>query len=231
MFRVWSLVLPFYFVVQQCHGFHKIHMSAVLKQSTRSESNNTSNHSTIINTAYDNLLHNIVPRGGSEAPATNSNFLNNPSFNENEEFVFPQYSLPKGSEDLNFLDDNVSCTHGLVLMDAFCPYHGGYLSRQAKIAYNAGIVHCVSDYVLNCLLRENDESKDDNVSEGEQLKNQYFNAKIPKKKENLQGWLNAIPFKVSGIICESDSGLDDAEKLGVAMGLEKHDGYNRKLFE
>ena len=132
-----------------------------------------------------------------------------------EAYFEPQYSLPNGN------DCDTSTTQGLILMDSFCPYHGGYLSHKAKTAYNAGIVHTVSDYVINCLLNDDDDTDDNDTD-------QYVNAQAPQQEKHVLEWLKSIPFDVVGIICESDSGLDDAEKLGVAIGLfpERHDGYN-----
>jgi hypothetical protein len=134
-----------------------------------------------------------------------------------EIIIYPQYSLP----NIEY-ETPIPCTKGLILMDSFCPYHGGYLSHQAKVAYNAGIVHTVSDYVLMCLL---DGNEDDSMI------HQYVNAKRPTSKQNSKFWLDAIPFEVVGIICESDSGLDDAELLGVDIGLypKRHDGYNSEF--
>ncbi len=150
-----------------------------------------------------------------------------------EEMIVPQYSLPRNDNyEQVLVSPSPFCTKGLIIMDGFCPYHSGYLSHQAKVAYNAGIVHTLSDYVAKCLMKKDDDDGDDTyANEEEDDQNDYYaNARIPKLKRNLDKWLASIPFDIQGIICESDSGLDDAEKLGVAIGLypDKHDGYNSK---
>lgn len=218
--------------------------------------NRMSNHFTSLNSSKSihksiQTLYTIARGGGDgdgsslSATVENDKLMNEESStnDDEEEFIYPQCSFPKINEDFGLsplLDDDdddgnkPTCTHGLVLMDAFCPYHGGYLSSRAKVAYNAGIVHCVSDYVLNCLIRDSsissDGGGDDKEEDDDEMKSQYFNARIPKSRKNLSDWLEAVPFQILGIICESDSGLDDAENLGVAIGLypERHDGYNRK---
>lgn len=184
-------------------------------------------------------LQQYSPRGGSQEEETISNtsgttttdsegeeLVDNDNDNGSDNnigIVQAQYSLPDNNNEHMFDDENQSCTQGLILMDGFCPYHGGYLSHKAKIAYNAGIVHTLSDYVSSCLSRDDDDEDNDDDDMD------YTSARMPKTKDDIKMWLDSIPFDIVGIICESDSGLDDAEKLGVAIGLcpERHDGYNK----
>lgn len=75
---------------------------------------------------------------------------------------------------------------------------------------------------------ENDTDEKNDKEEEERQRHDYLSMCIPdigKEKE----WALQIPFKIVGIICESDSGLPSAERLGVALGLypERHDGINR----
>jgi len=141
------------------------------------------------------------------------------SYQDLNDVINPQYSLPSNSNGI----DELPVHQGLVQVDAFCPYHGRYLSNMAKLAYNAGIVNVVSDYVFHCLIDNENEYE---AQEQEELE-LYLNAKIPKK-ESIKEWLEQIPFEIVGIICESDSGLDEAERFGVNLGLypKRHDGYN-----
>lgn len=185
----------------------------------------------------------VIPRGGAMegGEGEGEEKMGGSKYNQKgESCVFPQYSLPTTStandgpmeEDGHPTHNSSPCTQGLILMDSFCPYHGQYLSDKAKRAYNAGIVHTVSDYVLSCLIRDSELAPEaDEGGNGDHSEvDRYLSARVPKSKDDLVVWYNAIPFDIKGIICESDSGLDDAEKLGVAIGLfpSRHDGYNSK---
>ena len=224
----WSIFFLWFYLFVQTNGFHKSRLTTALRRQPVGN----------VDSVDSNYSSQNIPRGGFNDSSMNDSMTKNDMEKKEEEFIHPQYSLPRNNNDFLGDDDNSSnsCKQGLILMDGFCPYHGGYLSHQAKIAYNAGIVHCVSDYVLNCLMRDindgGDSAYDNDDDDSEEMKNQYYNARIPKSKENLKGWVEAIPFQISGIICESDSGLDDAENLGVGIGLfpNRHDGYNRKYF-
>ena len=150
-----------------------------------------------------------------------------------EDMIYPQISLPMMNDDKGENEKIIqSTTQGLILIDGFCPYHSGYLSQKAQEVYNAGIVHTLSDYVIKCLIRDNDNSDDDDNDENDRdMNDQFLSARIPKSQQALNQWLESIPFEIKGIICESDSGLDDTEKLGVAIGLypDRHDGINSKF--
>lgn len=104
---------------------------------------------------------------------------------------------------------------GLVLVDAFSPFHGQYLSKMAREAYGAGVVSVLSAYVTGYLYQERGMTE-------------HLSMRLPKDYAEVEKWVNALPFELVGIICESDSGLDDAERFGEALGLypDRHDGYN-----
>ena len=46
---------------------------------------------------------------------------------------------------------------GLVLVDAFCPYHGRYLAEAAQDLYGAGVVHVTSEYMTRYLWMRREE--------------------------------------------------------------------------
>mmetsp|Transcript_15509 Transcript_15509/g.33745 ORF Transcript_15509/g.33745 Transcript_15509/m.33745 type:complete len:840 (-) Transcript_15509:85-2604(-) len=109
------------------------------------------------------------------------------------------------------------CGRGIVIIDNFSPYHGNYLSRMALEAYGAGVVSALSEYVTGYLFQEKGMTE-------------HLTSRLPDMDslEDVERWTNGIPFEIVGIICESDSGLDDAERLGEALGLypDRHDGFS-----
>jgi len=117
-----------------------------------------------------------------------------------------------------------NCKRGLLLIDNFSPYHGGYISQTAQQVYGVGIVDALSTYVAGYLYQEKGMID-------------LLSGRIPldptksmqQEIEQVHEWRESIPFDIVGIICESDSGLDEAERLGVIMGLfpDRHNGYNR----
>jgi hypothetical protein len=119
-------------------------------------------------------------------------------------------------------------THGLVLVDIFCPFHGQYLAHMAKTAYNVGIVNVLSTYVTGYLyidgVREHlsDRMPLTFQSSGERKTDAIKFVDDVLVKE----WAREIPFELLGIHCESDSGLGEAERLGEALGLGQANAYN-----
>lgn len=99
---------------------------------------------------------------------------------------------------------------GLIFMDSFAPYHGRYLSKMARDAYGVAIVHVLSNYMTGFFLKHGDTEEV---------------AKKMPSPEQVHEWKAQLPFdEIVGIICESDSGLGDAERLGVMLNLEKQNG-------
>jgi hypothetical protein len=110
-------------------------------------------------------------------------------------------------------------TKAIIIMDGFSPYHGQYLSQAAKLVYGAAVIHVLSDFMTRYI--HHVENQTDHLS-----------SRLPdlNDAEEVRAWKNLIPpsLVLRGIYCESDSGLDDAERLGVALGLypRRHDGVN-----
>mmetsp|Transcript_8553 Transcript_8553/g.12549 ORF Transcript_8553/g.12549 Transcript_8553/m.12549 type:complete len:959 (-) Transcript_8553:121-2997(-) len=103
---------------------------------------------------------------------------------------------------------------GIIIFDNFSPFHGQYISRMAREAYNAGVVSVLSNYVTGYLYQERGLTD-------------HLSMRLPSD-EHIDEWVHKIPFEIVGILCESDSGLDDAEHLGEMLGLypDRHDGFN-----
>jgi len=106
------------------------------------------------------------------------------------------------------------CKRGIILVDSFCPFHGKYLDRMAREAYNAGVVNILSEYLTGYFYFER------GITE-------HASSRAPRD-DDVENWIQKVPFDIVGIVCESDSGLGDAEKLGVVLGLfpSRHDGFN-----
>jgi len=181
----------------------------------------------------------------------------------------PHYQLPFNMDEHSEVS---SPQRALVLMDQFTPYHGGYLSHQARKLYNVTIINVLSNYMAGYLYQQEQDGDDEDIRQtlsakiplhapdsdlnhvesldpsvqssnqsnlkptvNEPNENSYNDYKMADISEQdlvqTKRWKDKIPFlDIVGIICESDSGLDDAERLGLALGLypRRHNGYNRK---
>ena len=120
--------------------------------------------------------------------------------------VFPSIEEPKD-------DDWAYPKRAVILMDAFSPYHGGYLAQIARDVYGVAIINVWSDYIYQYFRQKEDESEIQSMA-------------IPK---DLEGWKNhgdMASLRIEAVICESDSGLPEAEVLGEKLGLRKQNGFN-----
>lgn len=110
-------------------------------------------------------------------------------------------------------------TKAIIIMDGFSPYHGQYLAHAAHHLYGAAVIHTLSDFMTRYIYQVENESD-------------HLSSRMPDldNAQEVEVWKNLIAsnIEVCGIYCESDSGLEDAEKLGVALGLYPrcHDGIN-----
>ena len=110
-------------------------------------------------------------------------------------------------------------TKAIIIMDGFSPYHGQYLSHAARHVYGAAVIHILSDFMTRYLYQVQEHID-------------HLSSRLPNldRGEDVEAWMALLPpsFEICGIYCESDSGLGDAERLGVALGLYPrcHDGVN-----
>jgi len=133
--------------------------------------------------------------------------------------VFRPVILEPGGDGDND-DDNESSGNNhqkrqaLIIMDGFCPYHGGYMMQQAKDLPEVVVVPVLSEYLRHFLL----------MTEPEQAE-QWQSMRIPTTVEQGKEWTRHLSdvmssdFEIAGIYCESDSGLEDAEKLRRLLNL------------
>jgi hypothetical protein len=116
----------------------------------------------------------------------------------------------------------------LVLMDNFCEYHGKYLSERARDVYGVQCVHVLSEYMTEYLKSIHQEGNDEISS--------LTSIPMPSSPEEIFEWRNHVVEKLDvdvdsivelkGLICESDPGLDDSERLCVWLNVTNHNGYN-----
>ena len=115
--------------------------------------------------------------------------------------------------------------YGLMFIDKFCHYHGGYLAAKASDVYGVAIINSLSTYVSGYMEMTAAAQRDPDDDELEQSQSPHLKMKVPSPDE-LEEWKACIPFEVMGIICESDSGLEEAELVGEAIGVRFHNGFN-----
>lgn len=99
-------------------------------------------------------------------------------------------------------------------MDKFCPYFGFYMSERCCEAYGVAAINVFSDYMTGYFVKEHPGLMEP------------LEMRMPSQ-EQVDEWVAQLPVdEIVGIICESDSGLADAERLGVMLKLKNHDGIN-----
>jgi len=108
--------------------------------------------------------------------------------------------------------------HGLLFIDKFCHYHGGYLAAKARDVYGVAIINSLSTYVAGYMTMSAKQ-------EGSSEVPSHLKLKIPSPDE-LTSWKDKLPFEVLAVICESDSGLEEVELLSEALNVRYHNGFN-----
>lgn len=110
-------------------------------------------------------------------------------------------------------------TKAIIIMDGFCPYHGQYIAKAAHHIYGAAVIHVLSDFCTRYLYQVEKQTE-------------HLSSRMPdlSNGDEVVAWTSLLPssLDICGLYCESDSGLEDAENLGVALGLYPrcHDGVN-----
>ena len=127
----------------------------------------------------------------------------------------------------------------LILMDVFCDYHGQYLTEVAREVYGVSCVHVLSEYMFNYFLsiRERQQQQQDDESEippmppiphmpsstDEAIE---WHRGLLLKLQNHPAGKNYDEIEIRGLICESDPGLDDSERLSAWLNVTNHNGFN-----
>lgn len=122
----------------------------------------------------------------------------------------------------------------LILMDVFCGYHGLYLTDMALEVYGVRCVHVLSEYMANYFAsRQQDENDDMPLPPIPRMPSSPEEA-IEWQRDLVEKLLNDQKsigrnyndIEIKGLICESDPGLDDAERLSAWLNVTNHNGYN-----
>lgn len=104
----------------------------------------------------------------------------------------------------------------LILMDVFSEYHGIFLSHQARRAYGVATISVLSNYMKGYFEKEAPNELD-----------RWQREFLPSSEEDLDRWISGLTdLELVAIVCESDSGLADAERFGNRLNLTCHNGFN-----
>lgn len=119
---------------------------------------------------------------------------------------------------------------GILVVDGFSENHSGYMINRAIHDYSVGVVRVISPYMARGLQKQQEELQQS--QEHQELPVDFFQQTAPLDPQHLKRWLDSIPFPLEAVICESDSGLDYAERLACAIDELitskpplKHNGY------
>ncbi len=148
-------------------------------------------------------------------------------------------SQPTPTNNPQYNTDSKSTTKAIILMDAFSPYHGQYIAHAARHLYGAAVIHVLSDFFSRYLFQVEGQMEHlssrlpdlSGLNFGLRDNSYGGESSNDEAKGELQTWKSSLPsdIQICGIYCESDSGLEDAERFGVALGLypRYHDGFNK----
>jgi hypothetical protein len=114
----------------------------------------------------------------------------------------------------------------LILMDTFSEYHGHFLAHRAKTVYGVAIILVFSDYMQGFF--------ETTQAPGPEL-DELLSMCMPSTSDEVDLWYRLLqeemgdgPCQLVGLSCESDSGLEAAERFAVSLGprLLHHNGMN-----
>jgi biotin carboxylase len=132
----------------------------------------------------------------------------------------PSIVLPPSSIKADESSDKDPDTHsmpgrGILVVDGFSENHSGYIIERAIQDYNVGVVRVISPYMARGLQKQLEELKQSQEQQVQEL--DFFQQTAPLDPQDLKRWLDSLPFPLEAVICESDSGLDYAERLACAI--------------
>ena len=106
-------------------------------------------------------------------------------------------------------------TRGILIVDGFSEHHSGYMIDRAIHNYKVGVVRVISPYMARGLQAQLEELQ--HSQDHQPFTVDYFQQIAPLDQRDLKAWLVSIPFPLEAIVCESDSGLDYAERLACEI--------------
>ncbi|KAG7347744.1 biotin carboxylase [Nitzschia inconspicua] len=124
------------------------------------------------------------------------------------------------TEEKTFSGNIQNSTKALILMDAFCDYHGLYLAERARQVYGVATISVLSDYMAGYFLQQHSKQSDHGESPDELL-----SQAMPSSLEEAKIWLQSLQQvhgleDIVAVICESDPGLAHAEQLGEWLNVK-----------
>mmetsp|Transcript_495 Transcript_495/g.800 ORF Transcript_495/g.800 Transcript_495/m.800 type:complete len:558 (+) Transcript_495:36-1709(+) len=103
----------------------------------------------------------------------------------------------------------------LVLMDSFCVFHGGVLCRRAHFCYGITIVPIFSNYMKGFFEMQQPPDMD------------HLMSMCMPSEEEKEAWMKPLEgYELLAVVCESDSGLPDAERLESLLNTTFQNGFN-----
>jgi len=130
--------------------------------------------------------------------------------------IQPRIQLPSSTS-------NKPPKYALVIVDNFCPYHGGYISNRARTVYGAAVIQQLSNYMSGYLLQQHNQTS-------------HLQARLPLTRDQMKTWLEAIHHELGNsvtilaVYCESDAGLDETESFAQLLSEHctslSHNTYN-----
>ena len=103
----------------------------------------------------------------------------------------------------------------LIVMDTFSPYHGMFLAHRAKALYGVTIIPVLSDYMKGFFQIQQPPDFD-----------RLMSMCMPSRHDK-ESWLKPLhDYELVAVVCESDSGLPDAERLEALLNTTIQNGFN-----
>eukprot|EP00536_Pseudo-nitzschia_multiseries_P009914 jgi/Psemu1/297416/fgenesh1_pm.289_\ len=126
-------------------------------------------------------------------------------------------------------------------MDVFCEFHGRYLKEMARDVYGVECVPVLSEYMADYFTSmegQNEQQQQEHEHEHEPPPM----PRMPSSPEEAAEWRRALlehfresehaqrhnygAIELRGLVCESDPGLADAERLCGWLNVTHHNGFN-----
>mmetsp|Transcript_14786 Transcript_14786/g.41211 ORF Transcript_14786/g.41211 Transcript_14786/m.41211 type:complete len:585 (-) Transcript_14786:2168-3922(-) len=129
----------------------------------------------------------------------------------------------------------------LVLMDVFCEFHGRYLTDMARDVYGVECIPVLSEYMADYFTSMEEQQQQQQKEDGNDGNGSNMPC-MPSSPEEAVEWRqnllesflesehanrnNYEAIELRGLICESDPGLADAERLSAWLNVTNHNGFN-----
>jgi len=175
-------------------------------------------------------LHRLRAGGNGDTNNRDDEGSGSGSLRQPQRRVVVDYDPADSSSDREQQGGPTTPRRVLVAMDCFCPYHGVYLANQVRRRFprDVAVAYVLSDYLRAFL----SATQPDDVE-------QWNAAKMPATKEEADEWKAAVlrrccggdadstvavgGVEFVGVYCESDSGLEDAERLRELLQVRCRD--------